>query len=534
MKTSKWIALAMAALMAIAMVGCNTPIENDPEATPAPTGAPAIDTTPAPAEPVEGETIKPNLTVGVQLDLDMLDPQNSTQTVSTRMQPLFYETLITWNPENGYQPCLAESWKWESDTELVFKLRQGVLFHNGEELKSSDVKFSVERVMEVARHASRYLMIQEIVCDDDYTVRFVTDGPNDKLVAMLSRVQYGAAIMNEKFVTEVGEDISKSVCGTGPYKLQSWVAGETLIAERNEQYWGEPGASETITFRVMSEDTSRVIALETGEIDIAETLPSTDVERVQSTDGLAAYEKESVAITYWDFNTAKEDSPFNNALVREAMNYAVDRNAVMKAVGGSCIYMTVLSSGMEGYDANVGSQFTYDEEKAKSLLAEAGYADGFTATLYVKSSDSQTTMAATVIQAYAANVGVTIDIISLESTAMMAELKDGEHDSYILTASNVDSYTGFIFFYSQTAPSGGNRMFYSNPEMDELYEKLPTISDPAERQTILTRMQEIAVADCAWCPLYGQSFYVGASENVKGILLDSLGFHNYSYAYVTE
>ena len=518
MKTKRWFSLVLASLLLLGcLTGCGSTSQKDNGGS----------------NPSKESTIKPELIVGVQLDNDMLDPQNSTQTVSNRLQGLLYETLITWDSENGYQPCLAESWEWVSDTELVFHLRKGVLFHNGGELKSSDVKFSIERVMEVARHASRYTMIQEIICDDDYTVRFVTDAVNDKLVAMLSRVQYGAAIMNEKFVNEVGENITKEVCGTGAYKLESWTPGESLVVVRNDEYWGEKGVSQKITFRIMSEDTSRVIALETGEIDIVETLPSTDYARISTTSGLTAYEKESVAITYWGFNT-KSNSPFSNPIVREAMNYAIDREAVMTAVGGSCIYTTVLSSGMEGYDANVGRQFTYDVEKAKSLLAEAGYPNGFTATLYVKSSDSQTMMAATVINSYAAAVGVNIEIVSLESTALMAELKEGHHDSYILTASNVDSYTGFIFFYSGTAPSGGNRMFYSNPEMDELYEKLPTVSDPTERQQILTRMQEIAVSDCAWCPLYGQSFYVGAKATVQGIILDSLGFHNYSYAYVTE
>ena len=476
---------------------------------------------------------KDTLTIGVQLDLDMLDPQNSTQTVSTRMQDLFYQTLLTWSPEKGYQPCLAEKWVWDGN-DLVFTIRKGVKFHNGEELKASDVKFSIERVKEVARHASRYIMIKEIKCDDDYTVRMCCESVNDKLVAMLSRVQYGAAIMNEKFTKEAADKITNMVCGTGPYKLVSWTAGDQMVCERFEDYWDEKGVAKTITFKVMSEDTSRVIALENHEIDICETLPKDNYDGIKGTKGLTAYEKESVAITYWGFNMKKEGSPFTNPKVREAMQYAINRDAIMTAVGGSIVYTTVLSSGMEGYDANVGKEHTYNVEKAKELLKEAGYENGFTATLYVKSSDSQTTRAATLINADCEKVGIKIDVQSLESTALMAELKEGHHDSYILTASNVDSYTGFIFFYSGTAPSGGNRMFYGNDEMDQLYEKLPTVSDSAERQKMLTRMQEIAVYDYAWVPLYGQSFYCGALESVQGIRLDSLGFNNYSWAFATE
>ena len=478
-------------------------------------------------------TPKENLIVGVQIDIDTLDQQNSTQAVINRLQGVIYETLVTWTKEEGYQPSLAESYEWDG-TDLVFHLRKGVLFHNGDEMKASDVKYSIERVMAIPRHETRYNMIQDIVCEDDYTVRIVCEEVSDKLLVNLTRVQYGAGIISEKFTTEAGDNTSTTECGTGPYKLQSWTTGDSLVVERFDDYWGEQPPSKTITYRVMSEDTSRIIALETGEIDICETLPVTDVARVSGTDGLTVLEKESVAITYWGFNLQKEGSPFTNQKVREAMNYAIDREAVMAAVGGSTALYTVFSPPMEGYDETIGTQFAYDPDKARQLLEEAGYPDGFTVDLYVKSSDSYTKAAATVINAYAAQVGVTVDIITLEGTAMMAELSDGKHDSYILTASNVDPYTGFIFFYSGTTASGGNRMFYSNPEMDELYEKLPSISDSAQRQEMLRRMQEIAVADCAWVPLYGQSFYVGAKSSVTGVGLDPVGFHCYAYATVTE
>ncbi len=481
----------------------------------------------------QGGTPQDQLTIGVQLDVDTLDPHNSTLTASIRLQPLLFETLIVKDENQQIVPCLATEWEWISDTELQFKLRQGVKFHDGTEMKASDVKFSIDRAAATARHSARYDDLQEIIVNDDYTVTFVTKKPSAKLLDMLSEVLFGGAIIPEAHANAVGDSIATEAVGTGPYRLVEWAAGEQLVVEKNPDYWGEPGVAQTITYRVISEDTSRIIALETGEIDIAETIPSTDIARISDNANLSLYQIPGMVVTYWGFNTQK--APFNDLKVRQAMNYAIDRDSVAIAATNNDgqAAKTVLGMGMEAYyDGMEG--FEYNPEKAKALLAEAGYPNGFATNIYVKSTDSNTMLASQVIQANLKEIGVDLTINSLESTALMASLAEGEHDTYILTASNPDVYNGLIFFYSQTGARTGNRMFYNNPEFDTLYEQVLTELDATKRAELLKQIQELLVEDCPWCPLYGQNFNVGAQKSVSGIVLDPLGFHDYSRAYVTK
>ena len=485
------------------------------------------------SQQVDGE-VQDNLNVGVQLDIDTLDPHNSTLTAAgMRLNGLIFETLITKNENSEYEPCLATEWEWLSDTELQFKLRQGVLFHDGTEMKASDVKFSIDRSAATARHSARYSDLEKIIVNDDYTVTFVTSQPSAKLMDMLSEVLMGGGIIPEAHTLAVGDSISTDAVGTGPYKVQNWAAGEELVVEQFEDYWGDPGVSKTITFRVISEDTSRVIALENGEIDIAETIPSTDITRIEDNPNLQLLSIDGMVTTYWGFNTSK--APFDDLRVRQALNYAIDRDSVAIAAtnGEGGAEKSVLSKGMDGYyDGMTG--FPYDPEQAKALLADAGYADGFTINIYVKSTDSNTQLAAQVLQSNLRDIGVTLNIESRESTALMDALAQGEHDTYILTASNPDVYNGLIFFYSQTPPRTGNRMFYNNPEFDALYENLLTELDSAKRIEILKEIQELLVEDCPWCPLYGQRFSIGALNGVSGVELSSMGFHNYAKAYVVK
>ncbi len=476
---------------------------------------------------------KDDLKIGVQLDVDTLDPHNSTLTVGIRLQPLLFETLVVKNEQQQLVPCLATEWKWLSETELQFKLRQGVKFHDGTEMKAGDVKFSIERAASTPRHSARYTDLKEVIVNDDYTVTFVTKQPSAKLIDMLSEVLFGGAIIPAAHVAKVGQSIATQAVGTGPYKLKEWAPGERLVVEKFDGYWGEPGTAKTITYRVITEDPARIIALETGEIDIAETIPATDISRIKDNNNLSLHQIPGIVMTYWAFNTKK--APFDNLKVRQALNHAIDRDSVAIAAtnGTGHAAKTVLGKGMEGYyDAMPG--FEYNPEKAQKLLAEAGYAKGFPATIYVKSTDSNTMLAAQVLQANLSEVGIDLAINARESTALMASLAKGEHDTYILTASNPDVFNGLIFFYSKTGARTGNRMFYNNPQFDVLYEQILKELDAGKRAELLKSVQEVLVEDCPWCPLYGQNFSVGSKKSVSGIVLDPMGFHDYSHAFVGE
>ncbi len=220
---------------------------------------------------------------------------------------------------------------------------------------------------------------------------------------------------------ESGDEFSNPV-GSGPYTFVEWVSGDKITLKKNENYFDADnmGQMDTITFKVIPEGTSRTIALETGEVDVVDELPSNDVSKVEDASDLTMYSSASTRIDYLGMNT--QMAPFDNKLVRQAFNYAVDKQAVMMvAIDGTGVATeSILAPSMLGYKA---SEYKYDPEKAKELLAEAGYPDGFELTLWA--SGDQRKRMAEVIQANLMEVGITATIEMLEWGTYIDELMAG-------------------------------------------------------------------------------------------------------------
>ena len=474
---------------------------------------------------------KEHIIIGVQQDVDTMDPHNSTVHVIRRYCPLIYETLITKDADGNLAPMLAESWEILSDTEICFHLRKGVTFHNGDEMKSNDVKFSIERAASTARHSSRYSCIESITCEDDYTVTLHLNEIASNIFSNLSDMLFGGAIISERFANEVGDDIGTKACGTGKYVMVSWKSGDKMELERYDDYWGEPAISEKMTIRVITEDTSRLIALENGEIDISDVITTSNISRVEENSELKLLSIVGTSLPYWAFNLNKE--PLNDPKVRLALCYGLDRESVAlgSTDGASQVSRSLIPVGI-AVETDDLEFYEYNPEKAKELLAEAGYPNGFAMDLYVKSTDSVTMLAAQIIQGSLSIIGIDVNINAMESTALMAALAAGEHMSYILSVSATDYFSPSILYYSETPPRTGNRMFYNSPEFDEAYEGLLSTYDE-EEQRAYVKAEEIALnTDLPAIPLFDLTFQVGARSNVEGIVLKGSGWHDFSGAYV--
>ena len=481
------------------------------------------------AVPEAGRKIKDKLIIGTQLEIDTLDPQNSTLACFYRMTEMTYEGLIAKDAVGNYVGKLATDWEWTSDTVCRFHLRKGVKFHNGEEMKASDVKFSIDRSVATPRNKTRWVGLKEVQVVDDYTVDLVFESKDGSF--MEAMLLYGGAIMSEKFVNEVGDEIASKACGTGPFKVVSWTAGDKLLMERHEEYWNGTPPTKQLELRLMTEATARVIALETGEVDIIEWVPGKDRAKVADNQKLKMIETVGAGITYLGFNLTKE--PYGDIRVRQAINYAIDRPAIVKAVLADAgipakSYITPAIStyydGMEGYTRNV--------EKAKQLLADAGFPNGFKTTVHVKSSDSNTKLAAQIIQANLKDIGIELEILMVESTVLMDVTNNLKQDTWINVWTPAELIVGLSPFYSQTAPVGGNRMGYSNADVDKLYEQIKMeTSDMDKRAKISADLQTLLVQECPWCPLYAASVYTGMNQNVEGVILMQHGYNNLTRAF---
>lgn len=463
------------------------------------------------ATPVSDE-----LKIALSADITSLDPQGHNDTKSERVSFLLFNRLFRLDTDFNVVPDLAESWEQTSDTEWTIKIKEGVKFTDGKEMTSEDVKYSLDRskTMPKVQHVLSEVASVDIV--DTYTVKITTNVPFSPFLYTL--VHAGASI-----VPAGTEDFSTPV-GSGPYKFVEWVSGDKVVLEKNADYFDADnmGQMNKIIFKVIPEGTSRTIALETGEVDIVDELPNNDIQKVTDNDALTLYESASTRIDYFGMNNAK--APFDNQLVRQAMNYAIDKEAVMiVAINGAGIEGTsVLAPSMLGFK---GADYSYDPEKAKALLAEAGYPDGFKITIWASGDERK--RIAEVIQANLLEVGITAEIEMLEWGTYLDGLMKGDEEAYVLGwTSNPDPDSTLTPLFHSESIGGMNFSRINDTKIDEYITSARAELDTAKRVTIYNDFHTYIMDKAPIVPLFVKNNLVGANKALKGVELSPQGLWN--------
>jgi peptide/nickel transport system substrate-binding protein len=471
-----------------------------------------------------GEEVRDTLVVGQGADPVSLDPHATNDQPSSRVARQIYETLVLQTEDLELQPGLATSWDQVDDLTFEFTLKQGVKFHNGEELKASDVKFTLERALTSAFIGHIVGRISAVEVVDDYTVRVITATPFAPLLTHLAHPATG--ILNQKAVEAAGEDYGENPVGTGPFKFVSWTIGDRVELERFEDYHGTPAKMKFVTIRSIPDNTVRTIELETGAVDIAYDIQASDVNRVSNNAELTLLRDANLSTTYIGFNVDK--APFDDVRVRQAINYAIDMEAVVNAV-----YSGVGSPANGPLGPNVfGSKqdlvgYGQDVEKAKELLAEAGLADGFTTTLWTNENQARMDIAE-IVQDQLAVVGIVVTIEVVEWTQYLADTAAGEHDMFILGWTTVTAdadYGLYALFHSSAVGTAGNRTFYRNTQVDELLDLGRTTLDVNERLAAYQEAQQIIRDDAPWIFTWTGENLAGTSKNVRGFVQHPAGHH---------
>ena len=308
-----------------------------------------------------------------------MDMQWVTAQVIVNVGNHIQQTLLDYDHSMTLQPNLAVSWEQIEPTVWQYKLREGVEFSNGEPLDAEQVKFSFDRVMapdsdSMRKGETRYVSSVEIV--DDLTVNFHTNG-----VIPLFDLYVTAKfpIVPQGYITEHGsEHFASNPVGTGPYVLEEWVKDDHITLRKNPNYWGDEPEIDVLTFRTVPDIASRVATLLAGEADIATDLQPATVQEVENREDLSVVSRPGMRSVFLLFNT-KIDTPVTDRRVRQAINYAVDKDAIIANIldgFGKKLEGQVLSEEYWGYQAALEA-YPYDPDKAKELLAEAGYPDGF-------------------------------------------------------------------------------------------------------------------------------------------------------------
>ena len=464
------------------------------------------------------------LVIAQGADPASLDPHESNDQPSSRVNKQIYDTLVESNEDMELEPGLAESWEQVDDITWKFNLREDVTFHNGEPLKASDVKFSYERMMDSAEVAHIVGALDSVETDGDYTVIVKLKEPFGPILAHLSHT--AASIFSEKAVTDAGADYHLHPIGTGPYKYVSRDSGDKVTLEAFEDYYKGEAAIKNLVFRNIPEGTNRTIGLETGEVDIAYEIEPIDVGTVKDHKDLTLVEEPSLSTAYIGFNLNKE--PFTDVRVRQAINHAIDVEEIIDVVleGAGTKATGPINDKVFGYNTDL-TGYDYDPEKAKSLLADAGFEDGFSTTIWTNDNPVRIKIAEIVLS-HLADVGIDATMEIVEWGAYLERTAAGEHDMFILgwvTVTGDADYGLYALYHSSQHGGAGNRTFYDNPEVDRLLEEGRTLGDLDERFDAYAQAQQLIVDDAPQIFLYFQTQNVGMQNYIDGFRMHPAGHH---------
>jgi len=461
-----------------------------------------------------------------------LDPAFNTLIPDRSIIMNIYSALVRYDNSGALVPDLAESWTISEDgKQYTFNLRDGVTWHHGYgELTANDVKYTFERVLDPATsspNAPEYQLIDSIEVLDDLTVRFNLKAASPTFIHVLA-AYYSGFIVNQQAVLDAGGDLTQRPVGTGPFVVESVALDDRIVMSANEQYFlGTPGVDQVNFVSIIDQSTAD-IAMERGEIDLQLMRTYESADRFASNADIEVATTVSTDIRQLVMNTAIE--PFNNPLVRRAMQYAVNREAVAQVVYGGYaqplggfVALPPQLSQFWGPDA-----YRYDPERARELLAEAGYPDGFSVDVWTIAAEPWLTLVQ-VLQASLAEAGIDLQIQAREIAALVEARGSGNaHMTTYGPAAPVDpEFYLFPLFHSiNNAPSGRNYSFYN--AIDGLLDQARVTSSEDEREQIYLQIAEEIAKGPPSVPMVGLENVYAFRANVVGFEPDvNVGFWLY-------
>ncbi len=487
-------------------------------AAPAPgtTGAPpAAGQAGAPAEetgPKRGGT----LTVALDGEIDTIDPHRSVTIVGFQVYTQIFEGLVTLNPTlDDVVPLLAESWEQPDDTTYVFKLRQGVQFHNGKPFTAEDVIYSFNRIMDEEFGSPRradFLPVDTVEALDDYTVRFTLKQP---FAPFLSKLETLRVVPNDPSI-----DIAQNPIGTGPFQFVEWISGQRITLARNENYWQEglPYLDEVV-FRPIPEPSTRVVELQTGGVELLNAVPLKDVATLEEDPNVQVFRVMGVVRDHLGFNM--ENPIFkDNVNLRKAIAWAIDRETIARDImfGLAKPAQVAIPTTHWAYNPAVEGAYGYDLEKARQFYEMA---DPKPTTLEVKVSPTypDEIKMAELLQQSLAQIGIDLNIVQLEwSTWIQQVVSEGDYEMEIVLISGGSDPDDFFYQWHRTGEVF-NIWRYSDPEMDRLLEEARATTDQAKRKELYYRIQEKLIEDVPLTHIVYRESVMAASADLQDFVM---------------
>ncbi len=502
------------------------------------------------------------LVFGSSGDAVRLDPGDVTDGESIQRIDNIFEGLVEFKPGiTEIQPCLATSWEMSEDgKEITFHLREGVKFHDGTDFNADAVVFAFARQYDTNHPYYQYGQwpywgwmygdIDKVEKIDDYTVKVVMKKINASI--MTSLAMFTVNIVSPANAEKYKEDAFKNPCGTGPFKFVEWVKADHITLEANEDYWRERAKLDKLIFKVIPDPSARLMALEVGEVQGIEYINPVDFDRIRANKDLVLMSEPGMNIGYMAINTGygyidannnyardiEEEplvktpgyyEPLTKKKVRQAINMAIDKQSIVDDLymGTAIKAKNGMPPFMLGYNDEI-VDYPYDPAKAKTLLAEAGYPDGFEVTLYVMPVSRpymfDPPKIGEAIQSYLGAVGIKVNIYQVDWGTYLQETMDGNAQMCLLgwTGDNGDPDNFLNVLYGANVCSigtSGNYGFYMNSTAQALLTAALATYDTEKRATYYKKFQEMIHEDACYVYLAHSNQNLAFRANVKGYVL---------------
>lgn len=504
-------AVALSAALAVALCSCSSSPDTAGPTTSPSTG---ISTTEAAGEPQEGGTLVFARTQSpTSLDLHREITANNAFAIDKVFEP-----LLAFDAEGEIEPWLASEYS-ASDDGLVwtFTLRDGVTFSDGSPLTPADVVFSLERHLEIGGPLPLGAPITSVVAEGEDTVVITLSAPYTPFAAELAGFSNGILPADLGGVDEA--TFFKNPVGTGPFVVDEWTEGGDISFTANDSYWqdGKPYLDEVV-YRLVQDDNQLIAQLQAGQVDVIDSVSSANVATLQSNTSLAVSITPGWQVEELFFNTL--DEHFQDRDVRRAVSYALDREGIVQATsfGTAEVAGSVLPPSIPGYDGDI-TTLDYDVDAAKAAIADSAYPDGFSTKLLVASGNDLRAQEAQIIQAQLAEIGITVEIESIDLAAFRERFRAFDY-SFMLNGATSDAAdpNGIVTF--QADPEGGTNGYwthYENPEVTALITEGRTLPDGDERTEVYSQIQQLIADDAPFIPLSYPSNIKASAATVQGL-----------------
>lgn len=473
------------------------------------------------------EVDKESLIIGIDSDATALDPLKINDTTTMSILSNVYEPLVRMGADNEPVPALATDWEIKDEGKTyIFNLRTDATFHDGTPITAEDVKYTMDQTVASPYTGPYVNFIDKTEVVDEDTVKITLQYAYAPFLALCT--VYSEVIPNGCY-ENADIDMSKMPVGSGPYKFVEWAQGDKIVFEAYEGYYQGQAPIKNLTYKVISDSTTAALALESGEIQMNLNVGTADVESFRSKEGITLLEEAGTAFYYVILNTNVPELQDEN--VRKAINMAINKQNLIDGAndGFGTATNTFIAEGLPGYRADFNPH-PYDVEKAKELMSQSAYPDGFEIALTIPESRS---VHGQLLKADLAQIGIDLTIEIVETGTLWETLENMDHQMSIVGWSYVvmDPDVGYYSLYKKDDLSG-NYTGWGNDETDGLLLKGRTSTDAEERDKIYAELEEKYQGAAPYVPLYWGTEFCAHHEGLQGVEIPPCSLYNvYGYSW---